>query len=172
MHPLLALAEGEKSISAFPGWSGPEPETGYLWFDAPLEIDGVTEEGFVLHGGCLAYQPDCNVTFEIRINKSPGRRCLPLMRICWRSLKGGHTNLRRQGTEFSGARLGDTHFHTFDHNWLPETGRMRAGNLRMAQPINESLQSFTELRDFVGIQFRINNIAIVSIPNWEYKLDL
>jgi hypothetical protein len=172
MHPLQALAEAEKAISAFPGWSAPEPETGYIWFDAPLEIGGVTEQGFVLHGGCLVFQPECNVSFEIRINKSPGRRCVPLMRICWRSLKGGHTNPRRAGEEMSGRRLGDTHFHTFDRNWLAENGRMRAGNLRMAQAIEQDIQSFTALRDFVGKQFRINNIDVVTVPDWEYRLDL
>jgi hypothetical protein len=172
MHPLQALAEAEKLISVFPGWSDAEPETDYMWFDAPLEIGGVTEPGFVLHGGCLRYQPERHVVFEVRVSRTLGRRCVPLMRICWRSLKGGHTNPRREGAEFCGVRLGSTHFHTFDQNWHAEGGRMRAGNLRMAWPIEQEPQSFTELRELVGKRFRINNIDVVTVPNWEYRLDL
>jgi hypothetical protein len=172
MHPLQALAQADKGISVFPGWSDPEPETGFMWFEAPLEIGGVTEQGFVLHGGCLRFQPECNVTFEVRISKTPGRRYIPLMRVCWRSLKGGHSNPRREGVPFSGERLDRTHFHAFDQNWLPESGRMRGGNLRMAQPIDQEPQSFTELRALVGKLFRINNIDVVTVPDWEYRLDL
>jgi hypothetical protein len=44
---LRELVYSKKRISAFPGWVEPEAETGYAWFDAPLEIEGVTEVGFV-----------------------------------------------------------------------------------------------------------------------------
>jgi hypothetical protein len=173
MHPLQALAEAEKAISAFAGWSEPEAETGYMWFDAPLEIGGVTEPGFVLHGGCLRFQPDCNVALEIRINKRPGRRCVPMMRACWRSLKGGHTNPRRDGARLSGVRVASsTHLHSFAENWWPDRQRMREGNLRFAEPVEQEMQSFTAFRDYVGKQFRINNIAVVTVPEWEYRLDL
>jgi hypothetical protein len=172
MHPLQALADAEKSLAVFPGWSAPEGETGYIWFDAPLDVRGVTEPGFVLHGGCLRYQPDCNVTLEIRVSRRPGRGCIPLMRVCWRSLRGGHTNPRRNGVQFSGLRLGPTHFHPFDLNWLPNRGRMRGWNLPFAAPIEQDFQSFTEYLAYVGKRFRINNIGIVTPPEWEYRLDL
>jgi len=71
MGPLPVLVESWKAISFFPGWSKPEQETGYCWFDAPLEIEGVTQHGFVLHGGCYADKPECNLTFELRINREP-----------------------------------------------------------------------------------------------------
>jgi hypothetical protein len=40
MNPLQSLAQDEKTISYFPGWSEPEDETDYIWFDAPIEIGG------------------------------------------------------------------------------------------------------------------------------------
>lgn len=172
MHPLQALAEAEKTLSVFPGWSEPEGETGYLWFDAPLDVGGVTEQGFVLHGGCYRYQPDRNVTFEVRVSKIPGRRCIPLMRTCWRSLKGGHTNPLRRDHPLSGKRVGPTHVHPFHANWLPDRERMRAGNLPFAEAIGQDFQSFTIFRDYAGNRFRINNIGVVTVPNWEYRLDL
>ncbi len=140
MEPLPTLATAQKLISVFPGWSPPEPETNYIWFDAPLEIAGVTLPGFVLHGGCYIDKPECGVVFEMRARRIPARRCIPLARVEWRSLKGGHTNPRRGDAEWSGARVGPTHYHPFALNWLPDKGRMRAGNLRVAVDINEDLQ--------------------------------
>jgi len=56
--PLEALYNCPKAIARFPGWTGPEPETGYLWFDAPLEIEGVVEAGLLLRGGAVAHLQD------------------------------------------------------------------------------------------------------------------
>ncbi|WP_223866109.1 hypothetical protein, partial [Salipiger aestuarii] len=113
MVDVLKIFRATKEISFFPGWSRPEAETGYVFFDAPLEIGGVTETGLVLHGGCYETYPDCNVTFELRIAKSPGQRCLPMERIDWRSLSGGHSNIRGPASEWSGAKVSDTHLHEF-----------------------------------------------------------
>ena len=172
MHPFEKLIEETKAISAFSGWSAPEAETGYIWFDAPLEIGGVTERGFVLHGGSYIDKPESHVSFEMRVSRSPGRRCVPLARIDWRSLQGGHTNPRVGGSDWSGIRVGNTHFHTFELNWSPESGRMRRGGLRQAMEIDQEPQSFTELRDFVGNRFKINNMNVVTEPPWEYRLDI
>jgi len=167
-----ALIVPLKSISVFPGWSDPEPETDYSWFDAPLEIGGVTEPGFVLHGGCYIGRPDCHVSLELRISKTPGRRMLPLERIDWRSLNGGHSNPIRKGHPGSGSRVSETHLHAFELNYSTAEGRMRGHELRYAAEIEEDLDSFESLRRFAGIRFRINNITLVTAPPWEYKLPL
>lgn len=171
MRALPWLAEQAKTISFFPGWSKPEEETGYVWFDAPLEIGGVTERAFFLHGGCYADKPDCNLTFEMRIGKELGRRCIPLTRFCWRSLKGGHSNPRRTYMqELSGQRVGPTHFHPFALNYDAIKQRMRDPDLRCAMEINAEFQTFMQVRLLVGSLFRINNIDVVEAPPWEYKL--
>ena len=167
-----ALIVPLKSISVFPGWSEPEPQTGYSWFDAPLEIGGVTEPGFMLHGGCYIGQPDCHVTLELRLSKTPGRKMRPLERIDWRSLNGGHSNPYRRGVAVSGQRVSATHLHAFDLNFLPLEGRMRHADLPYAVEIEEDLDSFESLRRYAGIRFKINNITVVSTPSWEYKLPL
>lgn len=64
--PFPELAAVMKAIAQFPGWSEPEPETGYCWFNAPLMIAGVIEQGLVLHGGFIKHVPDANVFFELR----------------------------------------------------------------------------------------------------------
>lgn len=160
----------EKEIGHFPGWSGPEEETGHLWFDAPIEIGGVTETGLVLHGGCIATRPECHVTFELRIAKTPGRRSVPIERIDWKSLQGGHSNPRKPSSRWAGQRVSDTHLHDFWLNWSETKQQMRQGGLRVAREIDERLEGFGDVLAFVGNRLRINNIDIVKHPPWEYHL--
>lgn len=161
MHDLQKIVAAEKRLSTFPGWSKPEAETQYLVFDAPIEIEGVTETGLVLHGGCFHDRPDCNVSFELRITKAPGRRCVPIERFDWRSLSGGHSNPRRKGHPLSSLILPSTHLHAFEHNYSEAERKMRAGNLRMAQEVDPEPQDFDSVRDLVGKRLRINNIDLV-----------
>ena len=170
MGPVPAIVEAWKAISVFPGWSKPEDETGYVWFDAPLEIGGVTERGLVLHGGCYADKPNCNVTMELRFGREAGRRCMPLMRLDWRSIQGGHRNPRKGRSEWRGKRVGDTHMHDFDLNWIPEVERLRGGAVRLAKDVEEELETFEDVRAFVGNAFRISNIGVVTAPPWMYDL--
>jgi hypothetical protein len=180
MPDLSALIVPLKSISTFPGWQSPEPETGYSWFDAPLEIGGVTEPGFVLHGGCFLGLPDQHVSLELRLSKTPGRRARPLERIDWRSRQPSHSNKRRfkgaapiwRGRSLAGKRVGNTHLHAFEVNWLSDEARMRDDDLPFAHEIDEELQTFEDFLIFSGKQFRINNIGVVTRPQWEYKLGL
>lgn len=168
--PLEALFNAPKAIARFPDWAAPEPETGYLWFDAPLEINGVVEAGLILRGGAFKQLRDQHVVFELIVTRPGILRRMPLARIEWRSIRGGHRNKRRSGSEWSGKRVGGTHLHAFEMNWSPELRRMRGRNLPMAREIDEDLPSFERLRDYVGNLFRISNIGIVSVPPWEYTL--
>ena len=171
MKDVNRLALAAKDISFFPGWSKPEAETLYLWFDAPLEIDGITETGLVLHGGCIADRPDCHVTFEVRINRaSSGVRCLPLARLDWKSLTDGHSNPRRTGNALSGARVRPTHFHDFDLNWDATRHRMQSGNLRFARDVDPIPADFEALLTIAEILLKINNIGVVTRPPWVYDL--
>ena len=141
-----------------------------MWFDSPIEIDGITETGLVLHGGCYYDRPDCNVTFELRIAKTLGRRCVPIERFDWRSLEGGHSNPRRNGHPLSGMILPPTHLHAFEHNYSEADHKMRAGNLRMAQEVDPIPENFESVKDIVGKRLRINNIELVKSPDWRYDL--
>ncbi|MBF0306511.1 MAG: hypothetical protein HQL41_12775 [Alphaproteobacteria bacterium] len=167
--PTVVLAE--KSIAVFPGWSVPEKGSGAVWFDAPLEIGGVVEPGLVLHGTALLYAPDCNVALELVARGTLTRKRIPLTRIDWRSLRGGHSNQRgRNCGEWSRVRVGHTHIHPFDMNWVVQEERMRGVNLPCAKPIDRALHTFEDVSAYSGKELRINNIDIVTRPKWDYDL--
>lgn len=167
--PYPALYNAPKALAFFPGWSKPEADTGYSWFNAPLEIGGVVEAGFVLHGGCLIDRPDQHVIFELRATAQQGSRLIPVARVDWRSVSGGHSNRRRAGSPVSGTRVSSSHIHAFELNWIEIERRMRT-DLGQAREFDQQIQSFEELRDMVKILFRINNLDIVAPPKWEYTL--
>ncbi|MDP3410928.1 hypothetical protein [Bosea sp. (in: a-proteobacteria)] len=140
-------------------------------FAVPLEIDGITESGLILTGGTYAHHPDEHVTFEMAVNDYAGTRRIRLCRLDWRSLQDGHSNLRKKCSgQWAGKRVPATHLHTFEANWIEGEQRMKKGKLPCAEPISQPLQTFDELRSFVGSYFRINNISVVPTPNWVYDL--
>jgi hypothetical protein len=168
--PLEAMFHAEKAIATVPVWSQPEPETDFVWFLAPLEINGVVEANFVLFGGANHKLADRNVIFELQVGAPGQRKKIPLARVEWRSIKGGHSNRRRGGNASSERRVSDTHYHSFEANWVASERRMRSGNLPQAVGLEEEPQSFESLREVIGNLFRINNISIVPKPPWEYNL--
>jgi hypothetical protein len=168
---LKALAAAAKTIDFFGGWSEPEEDDGYSYFLAPLAIKGVTEAGFFLFGGTYPGLPERHVTFEMRLLLHGGSKTAKLMRIDWRSLRGGHTNQRRYACPHPcPRRTTETHFHTFDANYDPARKRMRGHDLPCAIDIEPALNSYEALKGYCGIHFQINNIDVVARPEWEYKL--
>lgn len=167
---LRDLYYAPKQLSVPPEWSPSERETGYSWFNAPLEVEGITQVGFVLSGGCYPSRPLRNIVFELRLARIPGRKMVPLARFEWRSEDGGHTNPLRKGSPHSGKRVGSTHLHPFRLNYSEVEGRMRLGSLRMAIDVEPEPVDFAGCLNFVGKRFRINNMALVAEPDWRYDL--
>jgi hypothetical protein len=60
--------------------------------------------------------------------------------------------------------------HDFDLNWIPEVERLRGGAVRLAKDVEEELETFEDVRAFVGNAFRISNIGVVTAPPWMYDL--
>jgi hypothetical protein len=63
-------------------------------------------------------------------------------------------------------RITGSHIHPFELNWLPELGRMRAGNLMIARPLNPDPASYEELLAIVGKEFRISGLDRIERPSW------
>ena len=164
-----ALFNSNKLISRTPAWTRSKPQNSALWFDTELEIDGVTEANFTLHGECRIDLPDMNVGLELVYRSANGFRRHSLARLDWRALRGGHSNQRRKGWPRPVPRTSDTHYHSFQLNWVDGT-KMLPGDLPVADEIDGELQSFESMRSLAGILFRISNIDIVPRPPWEYVL--
>lgn len=170
LRPFVDLI---KSISFFPGWSDPDKEDGYSYFQAPLSINGVVEGGLFLTGGCYRNIPDKHVTFEILLLTAGGSKRTKIMRVDWRSIRGGHTNQRKyKCPDECPKRTEPTHFHSFDTNWLEDKMKMRGPKLPCAIDLEDELETFESLKVFVGKNFRIDNMNVVEYPPWEYTLDL
>lgn len=177
-HPFTRLAFADKRIPTAVRWSAPQPDTEITWFDVSLEIAGVVEAGLVLHAEANRFRPEEHVSFEIRLARTPGRGCVPLMRVDWRSTKGGHTVQRKYGSilkgkglsRLIGRRLSDTHYHAFEMNWDEIKERMIGQNLPIADDISPAPDSFATLKLYVGREFRVANLAIVPEPEWQYDL--
>jgi hypothetical protein len=166
--PLRNFVQSWKSIATSVAWTPPDPDDSYIRFMVPLEIEGIVESGLFLTGGTYLNYPDQNVTFEISF-RSNGTKPIWLARIDWRSLRGGHSNQRRKCRSVE-RRVRSTHIHTFEMNWIEETGQMKKGRLPCAENIEEDIQSFESLRQFSSAALKIKNIDVVPVPKWTYDL--
>jgi hypothetical protein len=167
---LRTIVESWKAISVGVQWTAPDEADGYSRIYVPLDVDDITEAGLILSGGTYSRHPDRHVTFELAITGVEGVRRIRLIRLDWKSLTGGHSNPRGCLGEWSGRRVPVTHLHSFDLNWVEAEGRMRRGKLPCARPVERELQTFEDVRDFVGSHFKINNMNIVPRPDWVYGL--
>lgn len=147
----------------------PDDDDKSMAFTAPLDIGGVTIPHFWLRGRCIVDQPDREVTFQLEVGSEGIRTRTPLIRADWKPLSGGHGN-GSGSFELADTIITGSHLHAFELNWLEEEQRMRTCNLPVACGITEPLQSFSDLLDFVKIQFRINGIEKITEPEWVEKL--
>jgi len=164
-----ALFNAPKSLAQAPVWTRSDPEKAVLWFDVPIEIDGLVVANFTLHGECRLDLQDQNVGLELIHRSAGGYRRRALGRLDWLSIKGGHTNKKRRGWPYPCPRTPPTHYHSFDLNWLGDTN-MRPGDLPVADGIDGELQTFESMRAMAGFLFRISNIELVPRPPWVYTL--
>ena len=146
------LAKSEKFIPSSINWTHGDGSDGYTRFSVALDVGDITIASLTLDGGAYINHPEEHVTFELSILGHDSKRRIRLMRLDWKSLKGGHSNHKRKCAGlWGGKRVPETHFHTFELNWVESEQRMKSGNLPCAEPINEQLLSFGDLREFVNI---------------------
>lgn len=162
---FVFLVESQKSLLFSSTWAEPHKADGCSWFNAPLEIDGETVPGFVLHDEVTISEPDRHVSCELRLEKTPGRRKTPISRFDWRSLDGHSNKQFCSDARWSGVRVDDTHFHDFWLNYSKSDGRLRE-SLPCARNIEEDINDFNGVLVFVGKSFGINNIEVVPRPGW------
>ncbi len=160
-HQGLFLAN--KSIVTKPRWR--EPGADNLELVAPLDVDGITVEGFRLRVTASKLYPDENVTFLIE-HFAPRGMGGQMARIEWRPLKG-HDNKGNGPSGVRHVKMTGSHHHSFDLNWTYAASQVRRGNLPIALPLTDEPADFKSLLAFAGKEFRINNIDWVKEPPWQ-----
>ena len=167
-NPYVTLVESWKDLPPAIKWSEPDPLDGQMSFLEPLSIGGVTVGTFSLKGTCNVGRPDCDVMFQLETGIHGQRTRLPLARIDWRPLSGGHKQPKKKEGGKREIILG-SHYHCLHDNWIESEQRMREGNLPLGQALESDPSDFAELLDMVRIRFRINNITSLGTPKWTAK---
>jgi len=168
-NPYVTLVESWKDFPAGQGWSPPDAIDNVLSLYVPLSIGGVTVGSFALRGTCYADQPDRAVMFQLETGLHGQRTRLPLARIDWRPISGGHKNPSK-GVSRKGSFIVGSHLHPLHSNWIEALGRMRESNLPVAEALPSEPANYWELLDLVRILFRINGIDALPEPEWAPKL--
>jgi hypothetical protein len=168
-NPYLSLVESWKDLPAGIAWSSPDTVDGEMSILAPLTIGGVTVGAFALRATCNVARPDCDVMFQLETGIPGQRTRLPLARIDWRPLSGGHKQPKRPGSRKRDFIVG-SHFHALQDNWVEADQRMKEINLPWGQPLDPEPATYMELLDLVRNLFRFNDISGIGIPEWAAKL--
>lgn len=92
-----------------------------------------------------------------------------MCRIEWRPLKP-HDNKGLGPEEFRMRKITESHIHPFDLNWEHSPPQVRRGNLPIAVPICEAIDSYEEALAFVEKEFRIKGVVGLPAPPWETRL--
>lgn len=134
----------------------------------PLDIDGVTVEGLRFTGSAHIYSPDRWVTFQMEFESLKFPRGVPFVRFEWRP-RSPHNNKGIGPPEYRHINIAETHIHPFDLNWAHSESQVRKGNLPIAVPVTQPIETFQEALDFVQNCFRIKGVSSVFPPNWKTR---
>jgi hypothetical protein len=166
---LPSLFAAPKTLPVQPLWRR-RANDKWLRLVSPLDIDGITVEGFRFGASCHSELSDRAVTFQLEYHPvRRGSKGGPLCRIEWRPLSG-HNNKGAGPPEFRYVVLSGNHHHPFELNWSHAPNQVRRGTLPIAIPILDELDSYREALAFVGKEFRINNVMSCPVPPWEGQL--
>jgi hypothetical protein len=157
-----ALFEAEKILPTRPEWQ--DLGQDQIGFTTSLDIDAVTVEGLTLRRRAMSNLPDRNVIFQLEVHP-PHRRVIALSRICWNPL-GPHNNKKKGPPELRQKFQHGSHYHRFDLNFSEDQGNMKAGNLKVAVPLDTDPATFEELIVLMGNCFRISNVGLIEPPIW------
>ncbi len=164
----MAIEVGEfyrfsKTIAAVPNWY--IQDSIWLGFSCPLDVDGVTLEGFRLQAKAMLRQPDRHVVMQLEHlphTDKGGAIC----RLEWRPFNG-HNNKGIGPTHLRFKEILTSHHHPFDLNWSECEKSVRRGQLPLAVPLDPDPPNYREFLALVGREFRIDNIQCIEVPPWQ-----
>ena len=160
---IAELIGSEKRLAARPKWDA-RSDPRYFVVTAPLTVETVMMGGFELRAKASRQHLDRDALMQLEFVKSARER-IGLARCQWRPFET-HTNKNwgPPGHELR-AFHGASHHHTFEHNYLQDERRMRAGSLPAAIPIHPDPTSLSGFIAFCGECFKISNINLLEMPD-------
>lgn len=170
MPSLSLLFASPKRLGSFVRQPWVERHSGRLELVVTLEtLGGITVEGMLLRGRTIKSRPDEDVTFQLEYRHDSNRNDNAIDRIDWKPLRG-HNN-RGNGPEYLRFKTQHgSHRHAFHLNWLERERRMRYSNLPIAEPVTQSLSSYSELLEYCEECFSIEHLGNLPPPPWERML--
>lgn len=164
---LSILYAANKSFPSALNWQFRDND--WMAFVSPLDVDGVTIEGFRFRATANRMRPDEHVTFQLEY--LPPRRHPKggaIARVDWKPLTA-HNNKMVGPDQYKNVIQRCTHHHEFWLNWQHSEKSVWKGNLEISVPV-EPEQSFEEIVAFVGKEFKISNIEWLPTPPWSATL--
>ena len=168
---LLAALSGflaaDKTLSSPVAWV---EDNGDLRFACPLDIDGITAEGFTLFGRASAGLPDRKVTLGLRW-QNPAGRGGNFDRLEWRPLKA-HVNRANAPADLRLRVIEGSHHHPLARNAALDIGLIRAiqENLPVAEPLDPDPPDWPGLLRDAARRWRIASVITLPPPPWQYGL--
>ena len=169
MENLETLWKADKTLATAPEWKLRD-RIEFVRLVCPLDIDGITEEGFLFTASAQIYMPDRAVAFQMEYHSARNPRLRgPIVRFDWLP-QAPHNNKGRGPIEHRFQNIVGSHIHSFYLNWDAASTTMRQPNLPIALPVTDHLTSYQEALDFVGKEFRIKGVESIPPPPWTTKL--
>lgn len=163
---LPYLVTAQKKIPLAKDWPVVEDSQALSW-RSPLEIDDVTIAGLFMRVEADAFLVEEAVRVQLEFHPARGK-AEPLCRVEWRPLRV-HNNKGRGPQDLRFMPFRATHVHPFGLNWVSGEGRMLAGNLPIAIPIQD-VDSFEKFLDICGKILNIENMQLVPVPPWRPRM--
>jgi hypothetical protein len=156
--------KSDKELSIDPDWRR-RGQHEFARLVSPLDIDGITEQGLRFTISAHIYSPDRWVTFQMEYESLRFPRGVPFVRFEWRPT-APHNNKGIGPPEHRHKPIAETHIHPFELNWDHAENQVRKGNLPIAIPVTQSIETYQEALDFVQSCFKIKGVNALPQPPW------
>lgn len=160
------IMEAEKRVRPLPSWQ-PVDSGGMIRWRSPVSISGATVEGLFLHGRATASEPGRDVSFILE-HSPAGQSKRSIDRIDWKPIHS-HSNRNIGPIEYRLQVLTGSHRHNFYEN-LTADGVLREGNLPIAIPLDDPLETFSDFIDFVAKTYKVEGLSNLPVPDWTEDL--
>jgi hypothetical protein len=162
---LNSLLIADKTVDTPVSWV--EDDQGNFRFSRPLDVEGVTEQGFTLFGRAVAILPGQNVTLGLRWSDGLGRDG-NFDRLDWKP-KDAHNNRGLGPPNLRHVLIEGSHHHSLSENAGIGLTRALAENLPVAVPL-EPEPAWPDFLSLVALRWKIPTLVHMPEPPWQNDL--